>query len=200
VSALQETPAEAREEARRILDEGRFHETELPRPLHRPLEWLGDRLEPIADLLERILDPLPGEGSLVWVVLAGAVLLFAVWLATRLVLRHGPAAPRARPGSLAEEESADAATLERLADAAERAGELERALRLRFRAGILRLVERRQLDDPEVVTTGSLVRTHGSELFSAGARAFDEVVYGRRAPTPEDVRRVREGWQAVLAR
>jgi Domain of unknown function (DUF4129) len=50
------------------------------------------------------------------------------------------------------------------------------------------------------VTTGSLVRTHGSELFSAGARAFDEVVYGRRAPTPEDVRRVREGWQAVLAR
>jgi hypothetical protein len=26
------------------------------------------------------------------------------------------------------------------------------------------------------------------------------VVYGRRAPTPEDVRLAREGWQAVLAR
>jgi Domain of unknown function (DUF4129) len=200
VSAFQETPAGAREEARRILAEDRFHETELPRPLRRPLEWLGDRLEPIVEFFERLLEPLPGDTSLVWLVLAAAVLLLAVWLATRLVLRSGPAAPRPRAGSRAEEESADAATLERLADAAERAGELERALRLRFRAGILRLVERRQLDDPEVVTTGSLVRTHRSEPFSAGARAFEEVVYGRRAPTPDDVRRVREGWQAVLAR
>jgi len=199
VSALQETPAEAREEARRILAEDRFQETELPRPLRRPLEWLGDRLEPIGDLVERVLEPLPGETSLLWLVLAAAVLLLAVWIATRLVLRHGPPAQRLRVGTRAEEESADAATLERLADAAERAGELERAVRLRFRAGILRLVERRQLDDPEIVTTGSLVRRHRSESFSAGARAFDEVVYGRRAPTPEDVRKVREGWQAVLA-
>ena len=37
----------AREEAQRILAEDRFHETELPRPLRRPLEWLGERLEPI---------------------------------------------------------------------------------------------------------------------------------------------------------
>jgi len=200
VSAAQETPAEAREEARRILAEDRFHETELPRPLRRPLEWLGDRLEPIWNFFERILEPLPGETSLVWLVLAAAVLLLAVWIATRLVLRHGPPAQRLRVGGpLADEESADAATLERLADTAERTGDLERAVRLRFRAGILRLVERRQLDDPEIVTTGSLVRRHRSESFSAGARAFDEVVYGRRTPTPEDVRKVREGWQAVLA-
>lgn len=199
MSATQETPAEAREEARRILAEDRFHETELPRPLRRPLEWLGDRLEPIWNFFERILEPLPGETSLVWLVLAAAVLLLAVWIATRLVLRHGPPAQRLRDSARAEEESADAATLERLADTAERAGDLERAVRLRFRAGILRLVERRQLDDPEIVTTGSLVRRHRSESFSAGARAFDEVVYGRRAPTPEDVRKVREGWQAVLA-
>jgi Domain of unknown function (DUF4129) len=201
VSAVQETPAGAREEARRILAEDRFHETELPRPLRRPLEWLGDRLEPIVEFFERLLEPLPGETSLVWLVLAAVALLFAVLAATQLVRRHGPAAPGRRGGSrAAEEESADAATLERLAEAAEQAGELERALRLRFRAGILRLVERRQLDDPDVVTTGSLMRTHRSELFSAGARAFEEVVYGRRAPTPEDVRRVRDGWQAVLAR
>jgi hypothetical protein len=200
VSATQETPVEAREEARRILAEDRFHETELPRPLRRPLEWLGDRLEPVGDLVERILEPLPGETSLIWLVLAAAAFLLAVWIATRLVLRHGPPAQRLHGGARAdEEESADAATLERLADAAERTGDLERAVRLRFRAGILRLVERRELHDPEIVTTGSLVRRHRSESFSAGARAFDEVVYGRRAPTPEDVRKVREGWQAVLA-
>jgi hypothetical protein len=189
------TPAsapEAREEARRILAEDRFHETELPRPLRRPLEWLGDRLEPIADFFAGIVEALPGGSSFVWLVLA-------IWMATRMVLRHGPPAPGLHGRSRSEEETADAATLERLADAAEREGNLERALRLRFRAGIQRLVERRQLDDPALVTTGSLVRRHRSEPFSQGARAFDEVVYGRRAPTPDDVRKVREGWQAVLA-
>jgi hypothetical protein len=127
------------------------------------------------------------------------VLLFAVWVATHLVRRHGPPAARTH-GRARAEDSDDAATLERAADAAERAGDLELALRLRFRAGILCMVERRQLDDPTLVTTGSLVRRLRSETFAAGARAFDEVVYGRRVPTSEDVRKVRDGWQAVLAR
>jgi hypothetical protein len=200
VSPTQETSSQAREEARRILAEDRFHETDLPRPLRRPLEWLGDRLEPIGSFFQDAIDALPGDDSLVYLVLAAAVLALAVFIATRLVLRRGPPAQLARRrGGDALEETADAATLEGLADAAERRGDLERALRLRFRAGILRLVERRQLDDAEHVTTGSLVRRHRSEPFAAGARAFDEVVYGRRAPTPEDVRKVREGWQAVLA-
>jgi Domain of unknown function (DUF4129) len=190
-----QTPAEVREEAERILADDRFHDTDLPRPLRRPLEWLGDRLEPLGD----VVDALPGETSLVWLVLAVAVVLVALWVATRLVRRRGPPAAR-RPGAGRAERTADAATLEREADAAERAGDLERALRLRFRAGILRMVERRQLEDPTLVTTGSLVRRMRSEAFTAGARAFDEVVYGRRAPTSDDVRKVREGWQAVLAR
>ena len=195
----QETPVEAREEAERILAEDRFHETELPRPLRRPLEWLGDRLEPIGEFIGGIVDAVPGERSLVWLVLTGLVLVLAIWFATRLVARRGPGAARVQRRGRADEEIADAATLERLADAAERAGELERALRLRFRAGIQRLVDRRQLEDPALVTTGSLVRRHRSQRFSDGARAFEEVVYGRRAATLDDVRKVREGWQAVLA-
>ena len=192
----QETPAEAREEARRILEEDRFHETDLPRPLRRPLEWLGDRIEPIGEWIASVV---PGESSALWFVLAAAVLLVAVGLALRLVRRRGPPAVR-RHGRETADDLLDAAALEREADAAEGAGDLERALRLRFRAGILRMVERRELDDPANVTTGSLVRRLRSEAFAAGARAFDEVVYGRRAPTAEDLRKVREGWQAVLVR
>lgn len=192
----QETPQEAREEARRILAEERFHETELPRPLRRPLEWLGEQLEPIGDLLAWVV----GSMSLVvWLLLAAAVLIVAIVVALGLVGRRGPPAPGGL-GRRQAERALDAAALEREAEAAERAGDLEGALRLRFRAGILRLVERRQLDDPALVTTGSLVRRLRSEAFAAGARAFDEVVYGRRAPTEEDVRVVREGWRAVLAR
>jgi hypothetical protein len=198
VSSLQETPAEAREEARQILAEDRFHETDLPRPLHRPLEWLGDRLEPVGDLFAAVVDVLPGESSAVWLLLAAAVLVAAVSFALSLVRRRSPAAARVL-GRTSAEHAVDAAGLEREADEAELAGDLERALRLRFRAGILRLAERRQVDDPELVTTGSLVRRLRSEAFAAGARAFDEVVYGRRVATSDDVRKVRDGWQAVLA-
>jgi Domain of unknown function (DUF4129) len=198
VRSLQETPAEAREQARRILAEDRFHETDLPRPLRRPLEWLGERLEPVGDLINAIVDPLPGETSAIWLVLAAVVLVAAIFFALRLVRRRGPAAARTREQA-GVEDTVDAGTLEREADSAELAGDLERALRLRFRAGILRLVERRQVDDPALVTTGSLVRRLRSEAFAAGARAFDEVVYGRRVATRDDVRKVREGWQAVLA-
>jgi Domain of unknown function (DUF4129) len=199
VSSLQETPAEAREEARQILEEDRFHETDLPRPLRRPLEWLGEQLDPVGDLFVTIVDAVPGGSSAIWLVLATAVLVAAIFFALSLVRRRGPAARRG-PARTSAEQTVDAATLEHEADAAEQAGDLERALRLRFRAGILRLVERRQVEDPALVTTGSLVRRLRSEAFAAGARAFDEVVYGRRVATRDDVRKVREGWQAVLAR
>jgi hypothetical protein len=95
--------------------------------------------------------------------------------------------------------SPDPAGLERDADAAERDGDLERALRLRFRAGVLRLAQRRLVDDPDGVTSGALVRLLRSPDFDRAARAFDEVVYGRREATAEDARLSREGWQAVLA-
>jgi len=193
---VNDDPAQAREEAQRILAERHFHETELPRPLRGALDWIGERLQPIGDLVDRLL---PGGDNVVWLVLAAIVLFLAIVFATRLVRLRGPGADRGRADARGVG-TFDAAQLEREADAAELAGDLERALRLRFRAGVLRLMERRQLDDATSSTTGALVRRFPSDAFAAGARSFDEVVYGRREPTPDDARRVREGWQAVLAR
>ncbi len=194
---MNETPAQARAEAERILSEERFHETELPRPLQGVLDWIGERLRPIGDFLDRVV---PGNDNVVWLLLAAIVLLLAVLVATQLVRRRGPGAERRSARAQGIESALDATALEADADAAELAGELERALRLRFRAGVLRLAERRQLDDPSSITTGALVRRFGSDAFVAGARSFDEGVYGRRRPTPEDARRVREAWETVLAR
>ena len=59
---------------------------------------------------------------------------------------------------------------------------------------------------PAVVAAGAgfgvyrLVRRLRSEAFAVAAQRFDEVVYGRRRPTPDDARLVREGWRAVLGR
>ena len=183
--------AEAREEARRILAEDRFHEKELPRPFARPLDWLGDRLREIAP-------DLPGGPEVTWLVLSGLVLLFAVLVGLALVRGRAPTA-LVRSGKTKGPAPEDPARLEREADEAERAGDLERALRLRFRAGVLRLAQRRVVDDPDGVTSGALVRLLRSPDFDRAARAFDEVVYGRRAATAEDVRLSRAVWQAVLA-
>ncbi|TML48189.1 MAG: DUF4129 domain-containing protein [Actinobacteria bacterium] len=175
---------QARVEARQILSERRFKETKLPRPLHAPLEWLGDRLRTIGHWLDVVL---PGGGNVVWLVLATLALLFALVVARRLAGMRGPGMGRQpRRGG---EPAIEPDELERRADDAERAGELERALRLR-----------RVLDDPASATTGLLVRRLRSEPFARAALSFDEVVYGRRAPTADDARLAREGWEAVLGR
>jgi hypothetical protein len=183
--------SEAREEARRILAEDRFHEDDLPRPFARPLDWLGDRLE-------EIFGDLPGGPEVGWLVLSAIVLASAVAVGLALVRRRAPAA-HVRTGRTRPSAPADPAQLEHEADEAERAGDLERALRLRFRAGVLRLAERRIVDDPAVVTSGELVRRLHSPDFDRAAAVFDEVVYGRRPPTAEDAQLSRMGWQAVLA-
>jgi hypothetical protein len=190
---------QAREQAREILAEERFHESELPRPLHGVLEWIGDRLEPIADAVGRAVGVVPGSDNAAWLLVAVLALVGALLVGLWLIRARGPGVSRVRPGHRADGPP-DAATLELEADGAERAGDLERALRLRFRAGVLRLAERRMLEDPSSATTGALARRLRSEQFALAAIAFDEVVYGRRVPTTDDARLAREGWQAVLAR
>jgi Domain of unknown function (DUF4129) len=186
---------EAREEARRILAEDRFHEDDLPRPLARPLDWLGERLEEVfGDLFEGM----PGGPAVGWFVLSALVLALGVAIGLALVRHRAPAA-LARSRKTRNAPPADPSQLERAADAAESAGDLELALRLRFRAGVLRLAQRRILDDPDGVTSGALVRLLRSPDFDRAAAAFDEVVYGRRSPTTEDTRLARAGWHAVLA-
>jgi hypothetical protein len=187
---------QAREEAQEILRENRFHDSELPRPLHEPLAWLGDRLHSVMDALDAVL---PGGGSVVWAVLSGLVLIAGLLVARRLVGMRSPGVVRER-GAGGRSMQLDPADLERAADEAERAGDVERALRLRFRAGVLRLAARRVVETPSSVTTGALVRRLHSEPFARAARSFDEVVYGRRAATADDARLAREGWSEVLER
>jgi hypothetical protein len=191
------TPAASdREAARRILAERRFQEVDRPRPLRRPLAWLADRIRVAGDALEDLASALPG-GRATLVALAALVLavLVAVFVAP-LLGRRGARTAEAEASRAAA--GVDPRALEREAEAAEARGELERALRLRFRAGLARLALQRRVAREASLTSAELSRRLASPRFDELARTFDEVVYGGRPARPEEVEAARQGWPRVL--
>jgi hypothetical protein len=190
------TPAEARAEAHRILAERRFHGTSVPRPLHGVLAWIGRHLS----FLHRFwawLAQLVGGRSVLWTIIGAAVVAIAARVLVRLARRRGRA-DRLAAARAAAEHGMDPDELERLAIEAEHRGDLEIALRLRFRAGLLRLARARVLPGRPSLRTLEARRVLRNPRFDRLARDFDEVVYGRRPARAEDVAAAREEWPRVL--
>ncbi|MGH9034406.1 MAG: hypothetical protein ACRD0O_01465 [Acidimicrobiia bacterium] len=192
-------PARAREAARDILSEEPFTSRPLPRPFAGVLRRLGEWVvDPVQRFLSRLGDGLPEVGSPLWLVLAGAVIAAAALVALRLVRDRGRERPERRTGS-SPERGTDPAQLEAWAEEAERRGELDEALRLRFRAGLIRLDLMGALELQPGLTNRAVARALRSACFDGLAVDFDEVVYGGRTATPDDVGEARVGWPAVLA-
>ena len=191
------TPAQAREQARQILSERRFHGTSLPRPFHGILAWLGDRLHFVVRGWDWLAAKLGGQPVL-WALVGAVVLALAAFLAGRLAKRRAEAEALGI-GRRARARGEDPAELERLAGEAERRGDLEVALRLRFRAGLLRLGRARALPLRPSLRTREARRALRSARFDRLARDFDEVVYGGRPPREADVEAARSEWPQVIA-
>jgi hypothetical protein len=194
-------PGAAREQAREILGQRRYHDTDVPRPFKGPLRWLGDRVEDVGNWLGRVFadvdGALPGGAWVVWVLVGAAAVALGVALSRGLIRRR---AAGARPGRAAVEPEVDPRELEREADAAERAGDYERAIRLRFRAGVVRLERGHVLEPGGLRTTGEIAAVLRSPPFDAVGSAFDEIVYGERPAQEEDAASARERWDEVLSR
>lgn len=212
-------PRMAREEAREILSRQPFHEDPPPRPLRGVLEWLSDVLGaigrwfadgPVGDAtgavarwisaaLEPVgaaLEPLPGA---TWIVPVAALLALLTWLI--VVYTSRPGAPLfGRSGTRARSHAGapDPDSLERAADDAERRGELDEAIRLRFRAGLLRLDSRGAITFRPSLTTGEVRHLLGSDTFDELATTFEEVAYGGRHAKPPDVANARRTWPRLL--
>ena len=190
----------ARGQAEKILAERRFQDDATPRPLRRPLEWLSAPVRRVGEALDRLVTwlagPLPGGESTFWAIVAllvcSTAAVFAVRIsrgrvgATREGSRRGRA-PRLDPGRL-----------EREADTAERRGDFELALRLRFRAGLIRLGLAEAIPLRDSLTSGEVRRRLRLDEFDLLATTFDEVVYGGRSPQRSDVEHARAGWPRVL--
>jgi hypothetical protein len=186
--------AQARAQARDILSQSRFTGTTVPGPFHDVLDWIGDRLRGIADAIDAIL---PGGRGVVWIGLGALVALLAAIVARRTLTRRvRAAAAAAAAGAPAPD---DARELERRADAAEAAGDLQAALRLRFRAGLLRLDARGAIEFRPSISTYEVRRALRSADFDVLAFDFDEVVYGGRPAAPADLEAARRRWPEVVS-
>jgi hypothetical protein len=194
-----ESAAEARGRAREILSERRFQEPSRLRPFREPLEWLRDRLRSALEpIVSRVAPHVPGGRSTVWTILALIVVALATVLAARVVRRRTAEAVQRVPA--ASTGPVDPRRLEREADEAEWRGDLERSLRLRFRAGLVRLQRADVLPARDSLTSGEVARRLRSPDFDRVAATFDEVVYGRRPADPADVTSSRAAWSRVLER
>jgi hypothetical protein len=193
---LQAVDADAaRREAERILSDRRFERDPAPRPFRGPLRWVGERVEPIRDWIWDRLRSVPGR---MWPAIVLAVVVFVVWRIVRAVRRRRVTHSGAKGVLYGDDELEDPNELERAADAAERDGDLERAIRLRFRAGLLRLGDRGAIRYRPSVTTSEVRRVLGSHQFDELARTFEAVTYGGRDPAPADVDAARREWPRVL--
>ncbi len=139
-----------------------------------------------------------GGQRVLWTVIALFVLVVAA-LVTRQLARRRVEVEARGVGRRARGRSEDPAALERLADEAERRGDLEVAIRLRFRAGLLRLGRARALPLRPSLRTREARRALRSSRFDRLARDFDEVVYGGRSPSAADVEVARTEWPQVVA-
>lgn len=193
----------AREEARSVLEGDEYQVDEPPRPFKGALEWLGDRLAPVGRLLDSVFGPLidavrdvPGGPYLVVGLLAAGLTWWIARLAerrSRARIARGSGGPR-----LLVDLDADPATLDREAESAEAAGELGRAVRLRYEAGLIRLVRADRLVLHADTTARRAADQVGGAVLAGLTSSFEEIVYGERTATPADVAAAREGWPQVL--
>jgi hypothetical protein len=193
------SPEAAHRAAEAIVAEGRFHQPPVPDPLRGVVKWVGnavlDPFNAVGKLVDRLGRIFPGGVAGVWAV-GALLLLLAVWL---LVVRRASSqlgealdelVGSARPDTPGE--------LERRAVLAERAQHWDEAVRLRFRAGILRLGERLELPSTETVPNHVIGRRLRSRRFDSLAGRFDEVAYGGGSATAADAEQQRDEWPQLL--
>lgn len=185
--------AAARRSAREVLADRKYQEGDVPKPFKGVLGWLADRLRPIGRIFEPIL-ALPGGAFILGVLLVAAGAIGV----TLLISRSSRAAVDRGRASLLVDPSLDPSDLEDRAARAETDGDLTASVRLRYQAGLVRLVRADRLVLRADTTAASAARQVDLAVMDRLTVDFEEIVYGDRTPTTADVDRARHGWAEVL--
>lgn len=204
-SAIERSSDRLREDASEILAQSRFEqEPDIPRPLRGVLEWLGGVLETVfgpivstfGNLVVALIEFVPGGAITLWA-LAAVIVLVAFAAVVERSARRRASVDIEHRASVAS--PLRPAALDREAEEAEGRGDLDRALRLRFLAGLLRLEDKRIISTARFATSAEVARRLNSPDFDDVARLFDEVVYGRRPADPADLEATRATFGRLLA-
>jgi hypothetical protein len=189
LSSQPVTPDDAREAARRLLEEGEF--TPAPsanrsRPLQQPLTWLGEQIQKVFEPIGRLLANTVGRGGPIgWVMFALCLIAGVTFL-----VRSWSKRVRAKQNDGDEDEQLEQRIeeLESLAAAAAAAGRWGEATRLKFRIGLLkfelggRITKVDRKPNREVTellpapTLAGIVSIHDSLAY--GRAQGDESTYG----------------------
>jgi hypothetical protein len=196
-------PQQARDDARHILAGRRYRGAPVPRPLHGVLRWLGDRFSPITQWIGDRFSWLPSY-SIPWI--EGAAVIIVLLMIAAFVRAMVRANARAGPldvdaaGARAATRADDPDALEAAATEAEARGDLALAVRLRFRAGLMRLDRDAHAIAyrPSIPTTD--VRSElASPAFDELADTFESITYGSAPAEPDDTADARREWPRVVS-
>jgi hypothetical protein len=184
-----------REEAERILAQRRYRAQ--PTLSETFGEWLEriwfEFLEFVANVAELIGGPL-----VLGILLFGLVVMAAILITRNLGHRRAREIEIRIMREHLLARGADPAELEREAQQAASESDFATALRLTFRAGLLRLDERGRIRYWPGLTSAEVADLLASPEFEALARRFDEVVYGHRTAIAADFVNARQGWDNLL--
>jgi hypothetical protein len=195
---MQFPPVDAealRREAERILSQPRYRTD--PTTGERLQEWLARALEQLVRLFSWLAD-LVGSPLLASIVLLVIVTATAVAVTRRLGKRRVSEMEQRirREHELAR--GRDPEELEREAGRAAAAGDYSGAVRLLFRAGLLRLDDQHRIRYTPGATSGQIADHLRSPEFEVLARRFDEIVYGGAPAGSADVAAAIAGWRRLL--
>jgi hypothetical protein len=191
----------ARDEAIRELSDPRYAADD-PTLLQRALQWVFREL---GELLDDAASVVPGGlwGVLILAIGIAALIVVLAIAGRRILGERGATAPSR--ALMDEVSDLDAATLRQLAAAAAAEGRWDEALLQRTRALVRGFEERGLLvgrpgrtADEAATEISALAPERGAELARA-ARWFDEVAFGHRAATAEQVASITELEQALTA-
>lgn len=200
----------ARHQVEQILSKPPYRTTptHTPRPLAGVLHALGRGLNaafgrPARWLYHHLLLHI-GHGFKVafggwWIVVVAAVAVaLGVGAGVVIVKRRARISARHRAERSIDVSAEDPDDIDRRAAAAEDAGDHETAVRLRFRAGLLRLQSRGVIAGYDAQTGRQLSARLRSPTFETLAGRHEVIVYGRDPATAADATAARAQWPLVL--
>jgi hypothetical protein len=191
-------PGQARQAAHAILQRHHYDAHKVPRPLQGILDWIGDRLDWVRARFHSTFGHLPRAlRPVAWVLVAAAVVVAVLLVARAVRNRLAPSGGDDDDATTATELDADALDAE--ADRAARAGDYERAVRLRFQAGLVRLDRDAHAIELRPALVNTSVRAElQSDGFDALADTFEGVAYGDRGADRATDDAARTTWPGVV--